>query len=309
MTTQQGVQVYHARETIKISPDAIRLTIGVPTRGLGPIEFYLSLFQSLQPLNVRLSYSIQKGLLPAAARNRILHSAIERNTKYVIFLDDDMIFPDITLYRLYDNMKLHPEAACITAVYSSKLEPSEPFLYNTEGDGCFWDWPLGALVPVESAGAGCMIVDTDWVKKMDVPLDADGIPTWFDDQVTTRTTSDVRTRVKASWGHDRLFMRRLQDLGGVNYADTGLLLAHLDCETQRVYIIPPEAPCFQQMPRGEAFFPVYDEGGAIYFRRIGPVQTSPETFKGYLQYLDSLAEPPETDVQSMLGGNRGSFKS
>lgn len=280
--------VYLARERFKLNPDAPFLGIGLPTRGkgIGCPEFWMSLFQMLPPMNVKCAYILQKGMLPAASRNSILENALERGMSYVLFLDDDVLFPDVACMRLWAQMAIHPEAAAISGIYTTKFDPPEPLLYATSGDGAFWDWSLGELVPIHSAGAGFMIVDLAYVKKLSRP--------YFQDSSEAHTEDGIRHR--SHLGHDRYFLSRLtEEAGGQVYADTGLLLGHMDLNSDVVYVVPPEAPCFQRPPVGEAYVPYVDGEGCINWRRL--IRRMDRPFKGY---LDWLAEDAATKVVDSL---------
>ncbi len=270
--------VYDGRTPTKVDSSAPMLAIGIPSRGEVPIEFMIHLLQILPPLNVRLSYVIQTGKLPAEARNLILERSIEAGAQYVWFLDDDVLFPDVTLYRLWVLMQKHPEAACITGIYGTKLTPTEPLIYADSGSGAYWDWPLGVLLPIHSAGAGCMLVNLSYVKKL--------TPPYFDDIV--RDTKIEGGRHRNLYGQDRYFHRRLaEDAGGVIYADTGLLLGHWESQMHRPFLLPPDSPCFQQRVRGEAFIPYIDERGVLMWRRVINFEEHDPNFVGYLDWLKS----------------------
>ena len=269
-------QVYTGREQIRCAPDAPMLAIGVPIRNVGPAEFWITLNQAIPPLNVKIAYIIQKGMLAAAARNEIIRTCLAKSIRYVIFLDDDVLIPDVALYRLWVTLQLHPEAAAITGIYPSKIEPPEPMLYSAMGNGAFWDWSLGDLVPIHSAGAGCMIVDLEYVQKL--------TPPWFQDTVVTEKETDG-VASKASIGHDRYFLARLtSEAGGVVYADTGLLLAHMEPATGKLFLLAQAAPCFQRPVKGEAFVPGIEADGRVTWTRIVPTDSDPE-FCGYLRWL------------------------
>lgn len=262
--------MYPARERVKVAPDAPALAIAMPLRGRGAgcPEFWMCLFQLLPPLNCRVAYLVRKGLLPAAARNRLLEAALDQGCAFVLFLDDDVLFPDVLALRLWTQMQLHPEAAAISAVYPTKFQPSEPLLYADLGNGAFWDWSLGELVPIHSAGAGCVLVRLDAVRALEPP--------WFVDEQSTGPEGHQ------SMGHDRYFFARLARQGRV-YADTGLLLGHMDVRSDTIYLLPPEAPCFQRPPAGEAFVPYLTADGRIDWRRVVPSDDG--NFRGYLDWL------------------------
>jgi hypothetical protein len=285
--------VYQAPSKVKHAPNAPAITMGIPTRGEVPVEFCMSLIQMLHPLNTAMTYTIQPGMLPAAARNAIVETALSHNIQTIFFLDDDVLFPDIALYRLWVAMQKHPEAAVITGIYTTKIEPCEPILYQNEQDGAFWDWPLGTLVPIHSAGAGCMLVNMEYVKKLKGP--------WFDDVLKDSNPDDVGGKVRNRWGHDRFFMMRMRDeAGGVIYADTGLLLSHWDKQTHRNYVLPPDSPCFQKPLMGEAWVPALTPDGIVIWRRLIPAET-PSEFMGYLTWLQKGRTKGTETVQSMVG--------
>ena len=337
----------HARPRFKIPHDAPRVAIGLPVRKTSPIEFWISMMQVLPPLNVKLSYIIQKGAdvsnivafenktdamravaqalretapdvdvcracsgsglvrvtnqgkLPAEARNEILKKALADGVQYVWFVDDDVLFPDMALYRLWVAAQKHPEAACITGIYPTKADPCEPLLYASEEGGAYWDWPLGALVPIHSAGAGCMLVNLAYVQKLEPP--------WFNDVVVDHPTTTDEYR-RQTWGHDRFFHNRLRDeAGGVIYADTGVLCGHWDVEHQRNYVIPPDAPCFQRPPAGESFVPFLDEQGVLSFRRLMPPPAGDPRFMSYLDYVSRLSQTSTGAVerQNLVEGVAG----
>ncbi|MDR7528639.1 MAG: glycosyltransferase family A protein [Armatimonadota bacterium] len=264
--------VYPARERVKLPPDAPKMGIALPLRGRGAgcAEFWMCLFQLIPPLNVKTAYLVQKGLLPGPARNRLLETALSHGMSYLLFLDDDVLFPDVAALRLWTLMQLHPEAAAITGVYTTKFQPAEPMLYLGTGDGAYWDWALGDLIHVESAGAGCVLVDLTKVKQVEPP--------WFVDEISTGEAGHQHV------GHDRYFFQRLGELWPV-YADTGLLLGHMDIASDTIYVLPPEAPCFNRPPKGEAFVPYLDPSGRIDWRRVIPAPDG--QFLGYLDWLDA----------------------
>ena len=289
-----------ARLRFKVNPHAPKLVIGLPVRKTSPVEFWISMLQALPPLNVRMSYLYQKGAdapggkLPAEARNAILRRAIEEGIEFVCFLDDDVLFPELAFYRLWVAMSKHPEAACITGVYTSKQDPSEPLLYENEMGGAYWDWALGDLVPIHSAGAGIMLVRMSYVAKLEPP--------WFNDVVVE--VPDDAVTLRNSWGHDRYFHMRLRnEAGGVVYADTGLLCAHWDVDLQKNFLLPPDAPCFQRPMAGEAWVPYLDEQGVCQWRRMVPLTTPRDAqFKGWLDYV---GRPSETRNVLQMVGERG----
>lgn len=283
-----------ARSFTKNAENATALGIALPVRKRSPVDFWMSLYQMMPPLNVRLGYMIQKadeknvkdGKLPAEARNALIERALSRDMDFLFFLDDDVLFPDITLYRMWVQMQKHPEIACTTAVGVTKLTPVEPLIYADGQQGAFWDWHLGAMTPIHSAWAGCMLVNMSYVKQMKGP--------WFDDVITGNEANEDRFK-RNVWGQDRYFHRRLrEDAGGLIMADTGLLVAHYDADLQKAYIIPPDAPCFRKKILGESFVTFFDNDGYVNWRRIVLPDMPDESFKSYLDWLRERSTTEET---------------
>lgn len=287
-----------ARSFTKNTDDAPSLGIALPVRKRSPVDFWMSLYQLMPPLNTKIGFMIQKSeekdkngnkiqYLPAETRNILLERAIEKKMNYVFYLDDDVLFPDITLYRMWVSMQKHPEIACITAVGCTKLTPTEPLIYQDGKQGAWWDFQLGALTPIHSAWAGCMLVNMDYVRRLEAP--------WFNDVITPET-EDTGHFKRNVWGQDRYFHMRLrEEAGGLVMADTGILVGHYDADLQKCYILPPDAPCFNKPILGESFITFFDNSGYVNWRRI-VVQDHPDKpFTGYLDWLASQT-PPEKEM-------------
>lgn len=292
--------VYQGRTPIKTAARAPHVAICLPVRKTSPVEFWLALKQMLEPLNTKLTFMVWKGAdhpsgaLPAEARNQLLQNALDLGAHYAFFLDDDVLFMDATLYRLLNQIRQHPEAAVISGVYPTKLDPPEPLIYAPEDrHGAYWDWPLGGLVEIDSAGAGCMIINLEYVRHVSPP--------WFND---VQSASDGQGGNRGTTGHDRYFMQRLRaDTGGKIYADTGILLGHFDVATQRVYILPPESPCFQRAPVGEAYIPIRLRDGALMWRRLlepDEARATPESFLGWIDWVNARAGTPDSPQVRLL---------
>ncbi|MDI6760922.1 MAG: glycosyltransferase family A protein, partial [Candidatus Brocadiaceae bacterium] len=145
------------KQRIKLASDAPKLVIGIPIRGeideptlQGPLittgrtiapEFMVSMLQCLPPINTSTRFRLVKGKLGGPARDDIINDAIAWNAKYIIFLDDDVLFPDYTFSRLVKNMELYPDIGWLTGVYcTNKIGYSEPLIYQHYGDGAFWSF-------------------------------------------------------------------------------------------------------------------------------------------------------------------------
>ena len=144
-------------------------------------------------------------------------------------------------------------------------------------------------MPIHSAWAGCMLVNLNYVRKLEGP--------WFND-VVTGEEADPTERVKRNiWGQDRYFHKRLrEETGGLIMADTGLLVAHFDADLQKSYILPPDAPCFNKPFLGESFITFYDDDGQVNWRRVVIADQPDPDFKTYLEWLQEKYPSQEQKI-------------
>ena len=209
----------------KLAASAPTLIIGIPSRGKVSTEFMMSLIQLFNPLNMVITYVIQKGMLPAEAREAITKYALKAGAKYIFFVDDDMLLPPDTLYRLNQRMQTLPDAAIVSGIYSSKFEPVEPFVYKKFGTGAYWDFKKDAVEQVWAVGAGCLLVNLEYVKKMKEPY-------WLDEygEINGRPTF---------LGQDINFCHKIQkEAGGKVYIDSAINCGHQDINSGRIFHIP-----------------------------------------------------------------------
>jgi GT2 family glycosyltransferase len=209
----------------KLSAFAPTLIIGIPSRGKVSTEFTMSLVQLFNPLNMVVTYVVQKGMLPAEAREEITKYALEAGAKYIFFIDDDMLLPPDTLYRLNQRMQTLPDAAIVSGIYSSKFEPVEPFVYKEFGAGAYWGFKKNSIEQVWAVGAGCLLVNLEYVKKMKPPY-------WLDEygEIEGRATF---------LGQDINFCHKIQkEAGGRVYIDSAINCGHQDINSGQIFHIP-----------------------------------------------------------------------
>lgn len=209
----------------KLLASAPTLIIGIPSRGKVSTEFMMSLVQLFNPLNMVVTYIIQKGMLPAEARESITKYALEVGAKYIFFIDDDILLPPDALYRLNQRMQTLPDAAIVSGVYSSKFDPVEPFVYKEFGAGAYWGFDKKEPEQVWAVGAGCLLVNLEYVKKMKSPY-------WMDEygEINGRATF---------LGQDINFCHKIQqEAGGKVYIDPIVNCGHQDINSGKIFHIP-----------------------------------------------------------------------
>lgn len=217
----------HAQK--KLLPNAPTILVGIPSRGTVSVEFMMCLLQLFQPLNIVMSYYVSKdpNKLPAEQRETITEHALKIGAKYVLFIDDDILFEPMVLHKLFIDIQTTMDAAVVSGVYGSKTDPSEPHVYKEFGEGAYWGMTLGCIEQVWSFGAGCMLVDMEYVKKMEKPY-------WLDEY---REVDGVPGML----GQDINFCRKIQEeADGKCFVDTTIFCGHIDHKTSRIFHVPIE---------------------------------------------------------------------
>lgn len=191
--------------------------------GLVAAEFLVTLLQMVPPLLTSMHIMIRKGILSAQARQEMTEEAVRAGCTYIMYIDDDTLFPPKTIYDFHNVMERNPDIGILTGVYVTREDQCEPLLYKRYGEGAYWtfDPTEGHLEDVAYAGAGCMMARVDaLVDVMRVHQE----PWWLDVQ-------DVeffnQTGQRSMWGHDIRFCRNLwrtwqvDDVGNVHPGPDG----------------------------------------------------------------------------------------
>ena len=221
---------------------------GVRIPNMVPAQWSMSQQNMVVPLNVSMQYLFEGGRLSAEARQIMTKKAIRMGVKYILYWDDDTLPPEMGLYTLHNWMEQNPEAGAISGVYTSRVDPPEPFIYEKHGAGAWWDFPMGPGAepqPIFGAGAGFLMARieaiSDTIAKMTEANSGQEIPIWADERTILSTASDGERR-RVLWGHDVRFCRLLNKHDWPVYVHGAVLCGHLDIATQKIYTVPNDAP-------------------------------------------------------------------
>lgn len=112
--------------------------------------------------------------LPGLARERCVDSALKYGADYILFFDDDMIFPNSNFLRLYLDQK-----DIVGALAFTGRKPITPVLYRAnlvqreEGQGLdfqpIFDYERNALQRVGAVGFGQVLIKMDVFRKVPKP--------------------------------------------------------------------------------------------------------------------------------------------
>ena len=103
------------------------------------------------------------------AKERLAEMAIKNGCQWMLFVDDDTILPQNALMKMIKLWKSDPKYKVISGVYWSKSDPSFPLIFKGNLEGSYWDWKTTDLIEADAAGAGCLFIDLDMLKKMPKP--------------------------------------------------------------------------------------------------------------------------------------------
>ena len=229
--------------------------------GLIPVQLMIAFHNLQTPLGITTAFMLETGRLSAEARQIMTKRAIEMGGKYILYWDDDTIPEDpMALYRMYNWMERNPHAGAISAVYCTRQNPTEPFIYKEHGKGAWWDFPMGPNaepVQIFGAGAGFLLARVEAIQDVQMQMNgeenmdtADEIPMWLDEQVEYQIKEEdqefegIKTQT-VTWGHDIRFCYLLNKHGWPVYVDGRTFCSHLDITTGKMFRMPSDAPGFQ----------------------------------------------------------------
>ena len=115
-----------------------------------------ALVQHTQQAGYAVAISDRYGMSVSCNRNSGVAIALQRKTKWIFFVDDDMVLPPDAILRL-----LARHVDVVSGLYVKRQRPFVPIAYNIE-DGSFIpiEEPLiNELMQVDAVGGGCLLVN------------------------------------------------------------------------------------------------------------------------------------------------------
>lgn len=256
------------RRTIKLSRSAPHLVVAVPVGsraqdiistcpkcqstyvgnselypGLIPAELLTNYASIAFPLGVAMSLMVKKDGLPAENREKLTEQALESGANFVFFWDDDVILPSDVLYKMLAKMGRYPDIGVISGVYYTKARPQEPVVYKNAGEGAWWGFnrdPEAEPEDIFAAGAGCMMVRVDALRKMKRPYWSDARSIGPDGYVLVS-------------GHDFGFCRKVWEETDMRVTvDGSITCGHLDVNSQTIFLEPVDAGTMAVVGEGKS---------------------------------------------------------
>jgi predicted SAM-dependent methyltransferase len=209
------------------------LMVGVPLSGNPLVPEWAFSFHSLHPpMDYNVEYAMVKGKPVDEARNQIAQAAIDKNIKYLFFVDEDVTPPAHSIRQLIYHLEHFPKAAIAGGIYCHKSPPPMPMVFRGNGAGPYWDWKVGEVFDCSGIGMGCAMIRVDVLKTIEKP--------WF------KTIDSVEAYMNGIpqgelWTEDLYFCDKITKAGWNIIADGGLLPDHWDAKTGIPYNLPSHA--------------------------------------------------------------------
>lgn len=147
-----------------------QMMVGIPLTGLIRAEWAIARYGQTVPCNWSMVDAIQWidvhspiGFQVADARNIIASQCVEKDFKWLFFIDHDVLLPPTTLLVINDAM--HEEKIPMwSGLYFTKSVPSEPLVYRGRGNSYYDKWKMGDKVWVDGIPMGCTLIHSSILK-------------------------------------------------------------------------------------------------------------------------------------------------
>lgn len=156
----------------------------------------------------------EKGHHISRARNDAVQDFLETDRKYLMFIDDDLIFIRTDLiYRLLDWDK-----DLTSGLYYNRRPPFHPLMLFKEGNTLGYkymheDYPRDQLIEVDGCGAGLLLIKREVFNHVGPP--------WF------QVHDEWQPNKRVVWGEDIEFCVKAKQAGLKIYVDTGAIALHI----------------------------------------------------------------------------------
>ncbi len=204
--------------------------VAIPTLGMVPIEWALTMLRLQWPMNCHKESLMVKGLEVGVARNSIAEEALKINPgpEYILFLGDDVLVSWNSFMILWDEMKKgsYDVLAGLYYIKGDKYSPPMPILFRDDYEGFMTpgkDFKVGDIVHADIVGMDFTLIRTSIFKDL-------GDPPWF----KTADLDDMYDPVKHSlsvFTEDVFFCKKVKAAGLRIGCHTNCKISHYNIQS------------------------------------------------------------------------------
>lgn len=246
--------------------------IGIPSFGIVSTHFLMARARLAAPLAISWSDYIvldetmkEKGKPTdvGSKKQEIAEFAVEQGADWVLFIDDDVIFPPNTLLQLLSRNK-----DIVGGVYWSKSDPPVPLMFRGHMRGSHMNWHVGDFIKVDAMGDGLTLIKTKVFKAMPKP--------WFSLNYTYHDLEQAQGPDPGTT-EDLYFYKKARDFGFEVWCDTSIQALHYEKNSKRFFGLTDDMPqaiaASDIKPRGKKLIADIGSGGqSPYFQEGVPVR-------------------------------------
>lgn len=249
-----------------------------------------SLASMAPPLNSTSVLSKTENMPRDEARDFLVQGALESESQFIFFLDDDVtVPPNIIRSLLFEFGNQPDDVMVIGGVYCTKTQPAHPLVFQHLGEGPFYKWRIGQVFPVELIATGAMMIKTEVFKHISPP--------WFKEIDSVEDGKKHGLIPEDFDGHrfgindDGFFCHKVRNAGFKILAHGGMNCMHWD-DKGTAYVLPDNSYPIKCELEKRWPTPATDE--AEHIKRVMAI------YKMAYGYIDLL--PMDQDMAALVQG-------
>ena len=217
----------------------IGISIGLPFGGrLVHPKWAVALYTLDFPMNTTKSIIMVENRPIEEARNLIVETALEQGSRYILFIDDDVLLPRFAVQALGSLLDYGADDKVMvsTGIYCTKSYIPTPLIFKNEVLGPYLDWDINQVFEVDDCGAGCMMINTEVFKHLERPYFK------FHEEYKDFNGEPLLTGIS----EDRYFCRKVKEAGFKIKAHGSVICPHYDEKQNKFYTLPEDSPPFKR---------------------------------------------------------------
>ena len=170
--------------------------------------FSVCLTQLRHPLNTRIDWGLSTDV--AGARNTLVERSLEAGSEWILFIDDDHVYPPDLLSRLLEHEKM-----IVGSLYLRRARPFSPVAFSHRTEGNLYqsidltELPHEGLLKVQAVGAAGLLIRSEVFRAIEPP--------WF----------EYGRSGEWNASEDIIFCEKAQEAGFDVFIDLAAQLGHM----------------------------------------------------------------------------------